>query len=181
MFLATYTTLTKDYRYRQLPQSITQPILLQGSRNGLTVDTLRSLNHIASAYRHAIIAQMHMVLDLIETNTAEDQLLLQCIGLRTLLKSSKVDEISSCLIEMSLVPNDNPCAVGLVPLLFFVAIETSNGNEHEVAMARLRHVVTTACLGNVAIALRLVQVQWQIKSENWRQLLRNLGWDIIIT
>ena len=180
MFLIRYKRLTKYHRYRQLPQSTTQPVLLQGTGNGLTVNTMRSLNHIAAAYRHATIAHMHMVMDLIETNTAEDHLLLQCIGLRTLLSSSKSDEISNCFVEMSCVPNDRSCAVGLVPLLFLVAIETSDRNEHEVAVERLQHIVNTACLGNVATALKLLQAQRQIKSENWRQLLRNLGWDIII-
>lgn len=180
MLLTRLKALTRDYRYRQLPQSTPQPILLQGARNGLTVDTMKSLNHVAAAYRSATIAHMHMVLDLIETNTSEDRLLLQCIGLRTLLGSSKEDEVSQCLVEICSVPHDRPCAVGLVPLLFLVAIETSDGNEHETAVERLQYIVNTACLGNVATALKLLQAQRQIKPENWRQLLRSLGWDIII-
>ena len=175
-------TLIDYYRYHRLQSDhIKASISFGPSDNELTLETIDCLDHIANAYRNALVAYLHIILDAIESNMATDQLMLQCLGMRTLLVSTKVEAISACLRDMVCVPEDKTCAVGLVPLLFIMATETRIQTEFEIASQRLHAILKTACLGNIASALELLEKAQQTNSGDWRQILKGLGWDLIIT
>ena len=155
------------------------PISSEAS-DGLALETIGYLERIANAYRHAIVAYLHTVVEVIEANTTRDELLLQCLGMRSLLVSTKSQAISACVRDIVSVPDDRSCAVGLVPLLFIVATETGDRGEFEIASERLQAILKVACLGNVAPALELLQRVQQTDAGDWRQILRNFGWDLIV-
>lgn len=169
------------YRYHRLRSDRVEASISFGPSDELTLETINCLDHIANAYRDALVAYLHIILDAIEAHTVTDELMLQCLGMRTLLVSTKVEAISACVRDMVCVPEDKSCAVGLVPLLFIVASETRNRTEFEIASQRLQAILKTACLGNIAPALELLQKTQQSNSGDWRQILKGFGWDLIIT
>lgn len=174
-------TLIDCYRYHRLQSRDVKTSVSLGLSEEITKETIDCLDHIADAYRNALVAYLHIILDAIEANTAADELILQCLGMRSLLASTKEEAISACLRDMSCVPDEMSCAVGLVPLLFIVAGETRNRTEFEIASQRLQAILKTACLGNIAPALELLQKTQQPNSGDWRQILKGFGWDLIVT
>ena len=107
--------------------------------------------------------------------------MLQSLGMRSLLASTKDAAIFGCLQDIACVPDNESCAVGLVPLLFIVASETRSRAEFEIASQRLQGILKRACLGNIAPALELLQITQQEDAGGWRQILKGFGWDLIVT
>lgn len=107
--------------------------------------------------------------------------MLQSLGMRTLLVSTKVEATSAYLQDILCVPDDKSCTVGLVPLLFIVASETRNRTEFEIVSQRLQAILKTATLGHIAPMLELLQKTQQKHAGDWRQTLKSFGWDLIVT
>ena len=149
------------------------------SADGVSSETMIQLGHIASAYKSAVLIYLHVILDTVNTSTS-DELMLQCLGMRTLLGSSKPEAVSACFQDIMRVPEDETCVVGLVPLLFIVASESENDGEFAAASQRLRGILGTACLGNIGPALELLDMTRQDRAE-WRGTLKDFGWDLIVT
>ena len=174
-------TLIDYYRYHRLQSDYVKATRFFSPSDELTLETIDCLDHIANAYRNALVAYLHIILNAIEANATTDGLVLQCLGMRSLLVSTEAEAISACMRNMVCVPADQSCAVGLVPLLFIVASETRNQTEFEIASQRLQAILKRACLGNIAPALELLQKAQQVSSGDWRQILKGFGWDLIVT
>lgn len=110
-----------------------------------------------------------------------DEIMLQSIGMRSLLIITKEEAISGCIQDMLCVPDEESCAVGLVPLLFIVASETRNRIEFDIASKRLAAILKIACLGNIATAIELLHKIQQTRSVDWRQILKESKYDLIVT
>jgi hypothetical protein len=176
-----HLALMDCYRYYRLQSDDVKVSISSGLSGELTLETIGCLGHIAHAYRNALLAYLHNILDIIETNAATAEMMLQCLGMRTLLPVTKRDAISACLKDMVCVPDDRSCVVGLVPLLFIVASETRNPSEFEIASRKLQGILNTACLGNIVPALVLLKKAQQTCSGDWRHVLKGFGWDLIVT
>ena len=142
--------------------------------------TMTFVRHIAQAYRNAVVAYLHMILNRIEGHETSIELMLQTVGMRTLLATTKEDALSACVQEMQCVPDDQSCAVGLVPLLFIVASETRNLTEFNIGTQRLTRVFQTACLGNIVPTLELLHETRRTKTRDWREVLKAFHWDLIV-
>lgn len=139
------------------------------------------MDNVANAYRYALIAYLHIILDLLKRNSKDDSRLLQCQRIRNLLPKTKDEAISSCLWDISHVPEGSHSAIGLAPLLFIVAAETRNETEFATASDRLQRVAKMSNLGNLTTAKELLDKVKQSNATDWRRILKSSKWDLIVS
>jgi hypothetical protein len=147
----------------------------------LPTETIRLLDKVASAYRNVLIAYSHNILDVVQKYSKNDESLLECHWIRTLLLRTKHEAISCCMRDISSVPEDSNSAIGLAPILFIVATETHNSTEFEMAAARFSRLEKTSRLGNLNTARELLKMIKQDSTKDWRHVLRACNWDLIIS
>ena len=167
-------------RYEKVNSSA-MPAVSCTSSEEYTVEMIEQLNNIAKAYRDALIIYLHIILDTITESSSDNASALEYSRVRQLISLTKDETITNCMQDMLLIPDDSPFLVGLVPLLFIVAIETKDPGEFDTATKRLSTVFQSACLGNVGTALELLYKKQRISSLHWRQVLECCEWDLIVT
>ncbi|PTB79861.1 hypothetical protein M440DRAFT_1347331, partial [Trichoderma longibrachiatum ATCC 18648] len=175
---------------------------------GMKPSTIENSSHIAEAYRCAVIACIHAVLELLaerEANGANSssqsdptsldlslqseslsQLSMNWVYLHALLPMTKDDALTECLAAVARVPLGCPEEAGLLPLLFIVACETNRPAQAQEALQRVEALGSHIGLGNVKCASALLNQVWKRRSKqrnfsDWRGLLAKANWDLIIT
>ena len=78
------------------------------------------------------------------------------------------------------VPEDNSGVVGLTPLLFIVASETTSKPEFDITITKLEALLKISGLANISRALDLFHKMEQPGSTHWRSLVRGFQWDLIV-
>ncbi|ETS03298.1 hypothetical protein M419DRAFT_75762 [Trichoderma reesei RUT C-30] len=106
--------------------------------------------------------------------------------LHALLPMTKADALTECLAAVARVPLGCPEEAGLLPLLFIVACETNRPEQAREALQRVEALGSHIGLGNVRCASALLNQVWKRRSEkgnfsDWRGLLADANWDLIIT
>ncbi|KAL6242637.1 hypothetical protein RBB50_010283 [Rhinocladiella similis] len=144
-------------------------------------DTICHLRSIAVAYKNVLIAYLHIILEAVADGASSKASLFEYSRIQNLIALTKDEAISACIQATLSIPDDNPCSVGLVPLLFFVATETTSSTEFDIALKRLSAIFRTARLGNVGTALDLLAKMQRIKAVHWRQILKCCEWDLVVT
>ncbi|GFP52880.1 hypothetical protein TASIC1_0002006400 [Trichoderma asperellum] len=176
---------------------------------GMGMSTIENSTTIAEAYYCAIIACIHAVLEVVaerEAATAvspmtmteeqfqfgspplqpSSQAFIDWASLHALLPVAKADALTECLAGIARVPLGAPEEAGLLPLLFIVACETSREDQAHEALLRVEALGSHIGLGNVRCASELLKQVWLRRStqrdfHDWRGLLAQLQWDLIIT
>ncbi|UKZ74418.1 hypothetical protein TrVFT333_002086 [Trichoderma virens FT-333] len=178
---------------------------------GMGPSTIENSSHIAEAYRCAVIACIHAVLEILEKRerdgvvysppmpmelSFQTQLQLQSqstipipidwASLHALLPVEKPEALTDCLAAVARVPLGCPEEAGLLPLLFIVACETERQDQAKEALLRVEALGSHIGLGNVKCASMLLKQVWIRKSQqrdfhDWRGLLAKVKWDLIIT
>lgn len=133
------------------------------------------------AYKNVLIAYLHIILEAVADGASSKASLFEYSRIQNLIALTKDEAISACIQATLSIPDDNPCSVGLVPLLFFVATETTSSTEFDIALKRLSAIFRTARLGNVGTALDLLAKMQRIKAVHWRQILKCCEWDLVVT
>ncbi|KAL6790139.1 fungal-specific transcription factor domain-containing protein [Trichoderma sp. SZMC 28013] len=174
---------------------------------GMGPSTIENSSHIAEAYRCAVIACIHAVLEILAERerggaiysplepmgelSLQFQLQPQSTiptpidwaSLHALLPVEKAEALTDCLAAVARVP---PEEAGLLPLLFIVACETNRQDQANEALLRVEALGSYTGLGNVRCASLLLKEVWAKKSvqkdfHDWRGLLAKVKWDLIIT
>ncbi|PTB70239.1 hypothetical protein BBK36DRAFT_1173612 [Trichoderma citrinoviride] len=175
---------------------------------GMSASTIENSSHIAEAYRCAVIACIHAVLELQAEREAEREakrerngafqaqaasqaqaqpmMSINWVYLHALLPTTKADALTKCLAAVARVPLGCPEEAGLLPLLFIVACETNRPDQAREALQRVEALGSHIGLGNVKCASALLNQVWKRRSEqgnfsDWRGLLAMAKWDLIIT
>lgn len=142
---------------------------------------MQQLDDVSNAYRSVLIAYLHAILDLLVKGNKNDARIIQCQRIQGLLPMTKLEAISSCMRDISQVPEESHCAIGMAPLLFIVASETRDADEFAMAAARLNRLQETARLGNLKTAWELLGKIKHSNGTDWRQTLRACNWDLIVS
>ncbi|KAK1252285.1 hypothetical protein MKX08_003472 [Trichoderma sp. CBMAI-0020] len=176
---------------------------------GMGMSTIENSTTIAEAYYCAIIACIHAILDVVAERDAaaaaspmimteeqfqfgsrqfqsSSQPFIDWASLHALLPMSKADALTECLAGIARVPLGAPEEAGLLPLLFIVAVETTREDQAQEALLRVEALGCHIGLGNVQCASDLLKQVWlrratQPNFHDWRGLLAQLQWDLIIT
>lgn len=173
------------------------------------MSTIENSTTIAEAYYCAIIACIHAVLEVVAEREAaaavppmtmteerfqfgspplqpSSQAFIDWASLHALLPVAKADALTECLAGIARVPLGAPEEAGLLPLLFIVACETTREDQAHEALLRVEALGSHIGLGNVRCASELLKQVWLRRSthrdfHDWRGLLAQLQWDLIIT
>ncbi|PTB44890.1 hypothetical protein M441DRAFT_130997 [Trichoderma asperellum CBS 433.97] len=176
---------------------------------GMGMSTIENSTTIAEAYYCAIIACIHAVLEVVAEREAaaaispmamaeeqfqfgspplqpSSQTFIDWASLHALLPIAKADALTECLAGIARVPLGAPEEAGLLPLLFIVACETTREDQAHEALLRVEALGSHIGLGNVRCASELLKQVWLRRStqrdfHDWRGLLAQLQWDLIIT
>lgn len=176
---------------------------------GMGMSTIENSTTIAEAYYCAVIANIHAILEVVAEREAaaavspmtmtEEQLqfgsppfqplsqpYVDWASLHALLPMAKADALTECLAGIARVPLGAPEEAGLLPLLFIVACETTREDQAQEALLRVEALGNHIRLGNVRCASDLLKEVWLRRStqpnfHDWRGLLAQLQWDLIIT
>ncbi|KAL7785639.1 fungal-specific transcription factor domain-containing protein [Trichoderma ceciliae] len=165
---------------------------------GMGATTIAHSSHIAEAYRCAIIACIHAVLEAVAKREDAAVSPMGPMGLESQWQSSdwaslhallpvvKAEALTDCLAAVSRVPLGCPEEAGLLPLLFIVACETSRQDQAREVLQRVEALGSHIGLGNVRCASVLLKKVWHMRSTqrdfyDWRGLLAKFKWDLIIT
>lgn len=153
---------------------------------GMTVTTLRHIQHVAEAYKNVVLIAIHAAIDTIAERRPATGLDLHWQSLRDLLPSTKGDALADCLQAISLVPMGCPEEAGLLPLLFLIICETTRADQTCEALQRVEGVVNSTGLGNVRYTGALLKQVSKRKAaldgwHDWRGLLAKARWDLIIS
>lgn len=178
---------------------------------GMGMSTIENSTTIAEAYYCSVIACIHAVLEVVAereaaaaaavspmTMTEElpqfgsppfqspSQPFIDWASLHALLPIAKAEAITECLAGIARVPLGAPEEAGLLPLLFIVACETTREDQAREALLRVEALGSHIGLGNVRCASDLLKEVWLRRStqrdfHDWRGLLAQLQWDLIIT
>ncbi|KAL9488020.1 hypothetical protein ACSS6W_000297 [Trichoderma asperelloides] len=176
---------------------------------GMGMSTIENSTTIAEAYYCAIIACIHAVLEVVAEREAaaavppmtmteerfqfgspplqpSSQAFIDWASLHALLPVAKADALTECLAGIARVPLGAPEEAGLLPLLFIVACETTREDQAHEALLRVEALGSHIGLGNVRCASELLKQVWLRRSthrdfHDWRGLLAQLQWDLIIT
>lgn len=176
---------------------------------GMGMSTIENSTTIAEAYYCAVIACIHAVLEVVAEREAaaaaspmimteeqfqfgspqfqpSSQPFIDWASLHALLPMSKADALTECLAGIARVPLGAPEEAGLLPLLFIVAVETTLESQAQEALVRVEALGCHIGLGNVQCASDLLKEVWlrratQPNFHDWRGLLAQLQWDLIIT
>ncbi|EHK42684.1 hypothetical protein TRIATDRAFT_300776 [Trichoderma atroviride IMI 206040] len=176
---------------------------------GMGMSTIENSTTIAEAYYCAVIACIHAVLEVVAEREAaaaaspmimteeqfqfgssqfqpSSQPFIDWASLHALLPMSKADALTECLAGIARVPLGAPEEAGLLPLLFIVAVETTRESQAQEALVRVEALGCHIGLGNVQCASDLLKQVWQRRAtqpnfHDWRGLLAQLQWDLIIT
>ncbi|KAL7916524.1 fungal-specific transcription factor domain-containing protein [Trichoderma velutinum] len=160
--------------------------------DGMGPSTIENSSHIAEAYRCAVIACIHAVLEILAERERDGaiysppvpmELSLQSqlqpqlqsqstipipidwASLHALLPVEKAEALTDCLAAVARVPLGCPEEAGLLPLLFIVACETNRRDQAKEALLRVEALGSHIGLGNVRCANMLLQQVWKRKSE----------------
>lgn len=167
-------------RYERIRHTITESTCSTPTINTDPRDE-DALTYIADAYKSALCIYLHIILDEMTKATEDNANSIAYSNIHSLISITKDEAISACIQQTSLVLDEDPCVVGLVPLLFIVASETKISSEFELACIRLSTIFKSACLGNVGTTLELLQKMQRITSVHWRQILKICEWDLLVT
>jgi hypothetical protein len=168
---------------------------------GMGMKTIENSSHIAEAYRCAVIACIHAVLEIVAERPVppvelqshyeyQSQLPpsqpIDWASLHALLPVAKAEALTGCLAAVARVPVGDPEEAGLLPLLFIVACETTRQDQAKEALLRVEALGSHIGLGNVRCASALLKQVWYKRStqrdfHDWRGLLAKVKWDLIIT
>ncbi|KAM0472241.1 hypothetical protein ACHAPX_008923 [Trichoderma viride] len=176
---------------------------------GMGMSTIENSTTIAEAYYCAVIACIHAILEVVAEREAaaavspmtmteeqfqfgssqfqsSSQPFIDWASLHALLPMSKADALTECLAGIARVPLGAPEEAGLLPLLFIVAVETTREDQAQEALVRVEALGCHIGLGNVQCASDLLKEVWLRRStqpnfHDWRGLLAQLQWDLIIT
>ncbi|KAL7928470.1 fungal-specific transcription factor domain-containing protein [Trichoderma chlorosporum] len=177
--------------------------------DGMGPSTIEHSSYIAEAYRCAVIASIHAVLEILEEREGDGALnpplvplelslqpqsqmqsttpiSIDWASLHALLPVEKAEALTDCLAAVARVPLGCPEEAGLLPLLFIVACETNRQDQAKEALLRVEALGSHIGLGNVKCADMLLKEVWVRKSQqqnfhDWRGLLAKVKWDLIIT
>ena len=147
----------------------------------MTQEMSAYLGDIASAYRHALMVYLHIILERLIQTHGTDSKTLQFLLMRSLIPCSKEGAISACLEDILRVPEHTSAAVGSTPLLFIIASETNDQPEFQRAFDLLMKLWTRTCLGNTGVALDFLHQIQEDDFPDWRQVLKLRKWDLIIS
>ncbi|KAL6690665.1 fungal-specific transcription factor domain-containing protein [Trichoderma pleuroticola] len=158
---------------------------------GMGPSTIENSSHIAEAYRCAVIACIHAVLEILAEREREamysplvpmEELSLHSqlqpelqpqstvpipidwASLHALLPVEKAEALTDCLAAVARVPLGCPEEAGLLPLLFIVACETDRQDQAKEALLRVEALGSHIGLGNVRCASMLLKQVWIKKS-----------------
>lgn len=161
---------------------------------GMGMSTIKNSTTIAEAYYCAVIACIHAALEVVAEREAaaspqlqtSSQPFIDWASLHALLPMHKADALTECLAGIARVPLGAPEEAGLLPLLFIVAVETTREDQAQEALVRVEALGCHIGLGNVQCASDLLKEVWlrretQPNFHDWRGLLAQLQWDLIIT
>ncbi|KAL7813403.1 fungal-specific transcription factor domain-containing protein [Trichoderma gracile] len=121
-----------------------------------------------------------------QAQQAQPTMPINWVYLHALLPMTKADALTECLAAVARVPLGCPEEAGLLPLLFIVACETSRPEQAREALQRVELLGSHIGLGNVRCASALLNQVWmrrskQVNFSDWRGLLADAKWDLIIT
>lgn len=144
----------------------------------------------AAAAAEAIVSPMTMTEEQFQFESPQfqpsSQPFVDWASLHALLPMAKADALTECLAGIARVPLGAPEEAGLLPLLFIVAVETTREEQAQEALVRVEALGCHIGLGNVQCASDLLKEVWRRRStqpdfHDWRGLLAQLQWDLIIT
>ncbi len=174
------TVVLTDYRYHGIRSDVRASTYFY-LPNDINSETVQQLDDIASAYRNVLVAYLHIILDGVEEHQAIGAGLLECHQLRSLLPLAKDEAISRSIRDILCVPEDSPSAVGMVPLLFVVASLTKDLDEFNIVFGRLAALDESARLGQIHTACELLERIRPAIPSDWRQVVKDRKWDLIIS
>jgi hypothetical protein len=149
----------------------------------MTPETVQRLGHVSSAYKSAVHACLHSV---VEELSARQETAPAWETIRRTLPVSKEVALTGCLEDIDLVPCNCPEEAGLLPVLFIVACETDSPEQVRAVLRRVAVLEAHVGLGNIRYAAALLREVWARRMRRprwhgWRRLLATSNWDLIIT
>ncbi|KAI9732365.1 MAG: hypothetical protein M1834_001572 [Cirrosporium novae-zelandiae] len=154
---------------------------------GVSVTSLKRLEMVANTYRYAAYIYLHFVLGRLAYNALDYAKYYSSTLIPNIrFGCSKEDAISHCLETIRGIPEGDYCESALVLPLFLAGCETTDLTQFKVVVKRLLVLEQNIGIGNIGKAREVVQRVWESSAtfsqrKDWFEVLRELGWDLIVT